>query len=454
MLLVGVTTVFLTSCVASIPKEFSFNITKEKLPDNWASTALQIDEIESQSILALVSDETVWRYVQEAMVLSPDLKDASLKLKEAQLVAGRDSAGLFPSLTLDTSAGRSKSSETSLGKSKPDNSISAGLSVSWEMDVWGKLDDQIEADEEEILATSDDLKAARALLSANILRAWVRHSSYAQIIAIEKARIDSLGLAETVIEDRFNNGLGDLGDLDAARSATASAKATLAVRINSLKKEERRLSVLAGRLPRDRFAYSTGLPEVSLPGVDAPANVIGRRPDLKAAFRRIKAADKNAMATYKDILPSFKLTSSVTKNGTNLPELLRFDPAWTLVSALSAPIFDAGLRKTRTEIAENKAHRQWLDYRIKLLNALEEIENALDLEESLHSQAENRLEAEKFADAAYQQQVEKYASGLTDVVTLLTAERTAFDAKIDSLNAHQQRLENRITLALALGYEE
>lgn len=442
----------LTGCIASLPKKFSFNVDKQVLPENWVTASEDIKTIDTPKLDDLINDEGVQALIISALVNSPNVRQSALRLKEAELAIGRESSALWPSVTINTNGKRSKEGETSEGRSPVKNSVDASLGLSWELDIWGRLSDTRNATELEADAVVDDVRGVRSLLVANLMRSWVKRGSSFEIAKVESDRIHSLETAEDIIAGRYADGLGNLGDLDAARSATQSAFATWQIRINDYEQETRRLNVLSGQVPSYERGSPQRLAHISLPALDTPINVIGRRPDMAAAFRRIKSADKTASATYKDILPSFKLSADVTASGSRLSQIVRFDPAWSLIGALSAPIFDAGLRKTKTEIAETVAQRQWENYRTKLLSALEEVENALALERNLKAQEDARLKARDYAISSYQQQLEKYSAGLSDVITLLTSERTAFDAKIAYLDVRRQRMENRIILALALGF--
>lgn len=449
---VGLMATSLTGCLASIPEAFSLKAEEQALPDDWVAMSTEVQAIENVRLQSLQGNSALDSLIDFALNESPDVRQSALRLKEAELAIGREHSALWPSLSLDASGKRAKDRDASSDTSSIGNTVSSSVGLTWELDLWGRLSDLEQASALEADAVMNDLRGVRSLLIANMMRTWVRLGANHEIVELEKKRINSLQTAEDIISSRYSSGLGDLGDLDAARSATQSAYATLSERKNDHEQEVRRLNVLVGDLPGNRLHTPKALPTISMPMADTPMNVIGRRPDIIAAFGRIKSADKTALATYKDILPSFKLSADVSGSGSRLSDVFRSGSAWSLIGALSAPIFDAGLRKTNTEISEARAQRQWEDYRLKLLIALEEVENALAFDRHLGIQEGARFKAREHAKSAHKQQLEKYSAGLSDVITLLTSERTAFDATVAYLNVRRQRMENRIILALALGF--
>ncbi|WP_315984081.1 TolC family protein [Aliamphritea spongicola] len=163
------------------------------------------------------------------------------------------------------------------------------------------------------------------------------------------------------------------------------------------------------------------------------------------------AADAQASATHKQLLPSFNLTASLSNSAGNLGDLLSGSTAWSLLGQLTAPLFNAGRLKADAEIADLQAERSYLSYQQALLNAVNEVETALGQETSLAEQQTQLQAAVKHSEASLEHYQARYRNGLNDVLDLLTAQQNAFNNRIRLLEIQQARLTNRITLGLALG---
>lgn len=193
------------------------------------------------------------------------------------------------------------------------------------------------------------------------------------------------------------------------------------------------------------------VPKISAPPVLLPAQVLANRPDLQSAYLRIRAADKRTEVAYKQLLPNFSLTTTLSNGGENLERLLQGSPVWNLLGQLTAPLFNAGRLKAAAETSELDAELSYLSYQQTLLNAILEVENTLDQESSL-AQQEQELESalDNSHDSLSHYQT-RYREGVSDILNLLSAQQNAYEAQTQVIQIQQARLINRINLGLALG---
>ena len=419
------------------------------LPSGWKS--LLIEDVDPAVTLeSLTKDEGLRSKIIAVLEGNPSLERAALNLKSTGVLATRGERALEPTLTLLGDAQRAKSE----GNQPRTTSHTATLTFAWELDVWSRLADAGEAAEYDHTAAEADLRAARSSLIAQTMTNWVRMGGQSARIRLQQTRIASLRKTEDVVADRFRRGVGSLDDLEAARAATAAAEADLITRQQAYRSLRRQMDVLAGDFPTDEAEAPNEIVDIDLPRPETPLQAIGRRADVASAFVTGLAAGKRADVAYKDLLPRFSLSATLSEAAGSPSATFQGGPAWTLLANLTAPLLDGGARRAALSQAEITEARTWLLYRESLLNAVLEVENTLSEE---HTQADREAAlARSYAHAreSYQLFQRRYAEGLADIVTLLQAERTVFDARDAWLLTRQARMENRIALGQALGLSQ
>jgi len=211
--------------------------------------------------------------------------------------------------------------------------------------------------------------------------------------------------------------------------------------------------VLAGRYPAALIQTSGDLPPLPPPvPAGLPAELVGRRPDLAAARERLLAADARLASARAALYPRLSLTASGGRSSGELGDLLDGEFAvWNLVGNLSQPLFQGGRLRAGVDLASAGREGAVAAYAQTLLQAYAEVESALDAETYLQTQEQALCSAADEALAARRLAEERYARGLTDMVTLLTAQNSAFESESRWLATRRQQLEARLDLHLALG---
>ena len=150
--------IFLSGCMASFPKAFAPNVIDQKLPHSWSAQTQEIRSVGDPNLRSLIDQGDARSLIDKALADNPSIRESALKLREAQLGVTRDSAGLWPTLSLDPSAKRSKAAETAKGRNPVLNNFDVSAGVSWEIDVWGRMADNRTATQLEKEAVEDDLR--------------------------------------------------------------------------------------------------------------------------------------------------------------------------------------------------------------------------------------------------------------------------------------------------------
>ena len=218
------------------------------------------------------------------------------------------------------------------------------------------------------------------------------------------------------------------------------------------------IGALRGELVGSRLRRGADLSKVIEAGLKRtlragiPSDLLRQRPDIDAAFQRIRAADARVQVAHADLFPSFALTASGGQSSSVLSDLARHGfSSWSVLGSLSQPLFDGGQRRAELGAAGKRAEQNYQHYRATVLNALREVENALGSERYLRTEEAARLQAFAAARSAETRTRRDFEAGITELLNLLLAQRQAFATEERTITLRAARLTNRVTLALALG---
>ncbi len=443
----------LTGCAGLSTPDRSISASEAKSSiTNWdydQSGANQVTQLDD--LIGIEELDTLLSYAFEN---NPGLRQTKLAFAITQRQYDATSGRQLPTVSATLSDSRLDS---------PEDVYSAGLNVSWELDLWRKLADESQAAAMDIASSEASLQAARDSLAAGMMRTWLQISQYHQLLTIETDRLKTLERNQQLVTQRYRSGLGDLEELDNARTSSASTRATIADYEEKLAQSIRNLKQQLGILSSDSVNDVTSLvdvlvssiaadfPEVMLPLSAIPQQDLGRRPDLQEAYANIQAAHYRSKVAYKDLLPSITLTGSLTNSGNSLNDVLTGSPAWSLLGQLTAPLFQGGQLRAAADIAEMRAEQAFWAYQETLIGAVKEVNDALGQEQSLQRQQKHIREALENAQRSVDHYQSKYRQGLVDILDLLSVQQQTFDLQAQLIQTTYNRLTNRIDLGLSLG---
>jgi NodT family efflux transporter outer membrane factor (OMF) lipoprotein len=432
----------LSGCVTTQTDD---NLDRAKQETN-AYTQWDIEQSQGQQVsylTDLITDPNLDRLISQALKANPDLHRTILALQITKAQRRVTDADKLPSVSLDIDADSESDDGDSYGSS---------LDVSWELDLWDKLGDSSSAARLDVDASAINLQSARDSLAANVMRSYLSLARYQQLIEIETQRVALLTSNEAIIMQRYRSGLGDLEELDDARSSSASSRSSLVGYQQNLRTEQRTLSLLLGQKNTElTLPKLDAFPEVITPLAQLPEQDLGRRPDLKQAYAEIEAQQYRTQVAYKALLPSISLSASVSIDGDTPRDALIASPVWALLGSLTAPLFQGGQLRALAKVEELTTEQLYWTYQESLLNAVSEVEDALDQEQSLARQQQHLTEALASSQRSAANYKDKYRQGLVDMLDLLTVQQQSFDQQVNLVQTIYNRLANRVDLGLALG---
>ncbi len=333
------------------------------------------------------------------------------------------------------------------------NSFGLGLGVSWEVDLWGRLRASHAAALADVEASEADLAAACLSLSARAVRGYFALTAARHQVDLAERAVESYERAAKEVGDRVVAGLSPALDDRLARTDLARGKAALAEREATYARERRLLEVLLGRYPAGTIDPSTDLPGTGAPvPAGLPAEMIARRPDVAAAERRVAAADSRVVAARRALYPRLSLTASGGTSSDSFSDLLDGDfRVWSIAGNLLQPIFEGGRLRARIDLESATAKEALESYANTVLTALREVETALAIESVLAAQEKELAESVVRANEARDLAADRYRLGVDGLLVVLEAQRRAIDNESRLIAVRRLRLDNRISLHLALG---
>jgi outer membrane protein, multidrug efflux system len=421
-----------------------------ELPQAWKQSAPRFAE--DGRWWQIYQDLQLDKTIDEALANNGDLLIAAARVDEARALAAEARSFLLPRIDAQGSASRDRiSTATALvppGAPREFSTYRGTLSLSYELDLFGRLRSNVTAARAELAASEAAREAVRLALAAEVAKSYYSLRSFEQQVNLTRQtlalREEALGL------QRKRRNAGVIGDYELRQleAEVAAARAQLPGLEQAREREEVALQVLLGREPKQVFESQIvrreGQDEKLMPPVvpaGMPSELLLRRPDLVAAERRLAAANARVAVARAEMFPSISLTGFLGSESASLSNLFS-GPAgiFQLAAAVTQPIFSGGRTEARTAAAEARERAAVVEYRQAVRTAFSEVRNALVAQ----TRARETYEAETARADALAETLRlarlRYASGIASQLEVMDAERgllAARAARIDALRAHR-----------------
>jgi NodT family efflux transporter outer membrane factor (OMF) lipoprotein len=424
------------------------------------ATAQHIDlgkEIEG-NWWTLFRSAAIDKLVAQAVQHNLTIASSAATLKQAQEFALAKAGTQYPQVAMTAGAGRQKYGDQFLGgfaNIPPFTYFSFGPSVSYTLDYTGGVKRSVEQQYALAEVQHHQLDAAYLTVTGQaVMQALSMASARAQIATVETILAqdrDNLKLVKTA----FDNGSVAREDVVSAESQIANDMTLLPPLREDLSKARHALSVVLGRGPSSELPAEVDLADLTLPldiPVSLPSELAHRRPDILAAEARLHAATSAVGVAESNLYPKIALTATASQQALKPDELFNHaSNAWSIISGLTAPVFDGGTLRAEKRAAVEAMHASAADYEQTVLEAFAQV---ADLLEALDHDAE-QLDAQVQAQQAAQMSLDlarlSYKEGNTGILTVLDAERSYQQARLGYVRTVVQRYGDTVQLFLALG---
>ena len=419
-------------------------------PDRWQAAVVESPSA-FHAWLDDFSSPRLHDLVNEALLQNHTVRQAAYRRAAARERMAMADALFWPTVQVDWDRSRARS--VSGGKAVTRTTYALGGLVSWELDLWGRMAASQRTTASQTMAVEDDWKAARFSLAADVVRHWFAVLASGQQWRLAVQSLASYRRSLEVVEQQYRSGLGEALDLRLVRAEVADAENTLALRRREKEVALRAIEIVLGRYPSGELQADVALPRIVTPvPVGLPSDLLARRPDLRAAEHRLTAAGEQVESARRNRLPTLRLSARSGHSSQALRDLLDWDTlVWNLVAGLVQPVFQGGRLKAEVALARIERKEAWAVYAQALLVAFQEVETALVAETYYRVQEEALVRAKAEASMAADLARSRYQNGLVNIMTLLESQRRAYHAESAQVRVAQERLNNRVTLYLALG---
>jgi NodT family efflux transporter outer membrane factor (OMF) lipoprotein len=402
-----------------------------------------------------LNDPLLSELVADALQTSPDLRNATARLREARARRAVAGSERFPSVTAAGSASRSRTSEET-GSGDTRELFSAGFDASWELDLFGGITRGIEAAEANLESSVADLHDTQVTLVAEVATNYVEVRSLQIRLRIARDNLASQSETLQLTDWRAQAGLVSNQDVDQARSNREQTRAQIPSLETALAEAEHRLDILLGKTPgtlHPRLTTAADLP--ALPEeivVSIPADTLRQRPDVRAAERTLAAETARVGVAEAARYPSFTLSGSIGLEALTLGALGNSGAATSsLLAGITAPVFDAGRLRNQVEIQDAVREQAQVAYEQTVLSALQEVENALVALARNSQRSEALVIATKSAGNAAEMARQRYSAGLIDFQSVLDTERSVRSVEDSLATSRADGVLALIRLYKALG---
>ena len=388
---------------------------------------------------------------------SPDLAAALARYYQAAAFSDQMRSGLFPSLVLGANAQRDGLSNMRplrpANSANNYNSFTAGVQADYELDLWGRIRNEVAAAGAQAQAYGADLESARLSLQAQLADDYIVLRGLDQQIALLNETVSAYEKALALTQARHAGGIA--AGLDVARAQTqldtsrSLAEQTLALRAVS----EHAIAALIGESASE-FSIAPRLTPLALPDVPVgvPATLVQRRPDIAAAQRRFAAANASVGVARAAFFPAVTLSAALGNQSTQAGNWLSAPNAfWSVGPSLLFTLFDAGKRKAQVAQAQAALDESGSLYRGVVLTAFQQVEDSLALTHHYGIAASEEHSAMTAAQRSLDLSLIQYREGATSYLDVVTSQTVSLQTELTAVDLDTRELRASVQLIRALG---
>lgn len=384
--------------------------------------------------------------VEQAFKGNKNLASAVKNIETARLKISSARAAAGPSIGLSAGADVSYNSETKITQE-----YSVTPTISWDIDIWGKIRRQTEAAGASYRATEYEVRAIAQTLAADVATTYFTAQSYQEALRIAENTFASRQRSQVLMDSMYKYGYISEVDLSQSRASMSQAGATVEQYRRALEQSVLALNLLLGENPRPIEIGEIKNITLAIP-TGIPSALLERRPDVMQAYYGVKEANAMIGVAVANRLPSLSLTGDggfvkTIVDGTSSGKPV----AWSGAAQLIAPILNWGTLRRNEKIARIQTEQAVINYEQSMLNAINEVEKtlvAIDTYGRELAQSEVVVNSSKVAGNLTK---ELYRSGSSSYLDVLDADRTLFSAQLQYVQTINNRLSSYITLYKALG---
>ena len=401
-------------------------------------------------------DPLLNKYVEQMLDENLELKEAAQRIVQARQKLAISRGEYFPSISNDLSASRGFAPSSNTNQRVYSSTYAGDVDVSWQIDLFGKIRRGVESRKATFKATIYDREALAHLLIADLVESRINISVYAKLLNFAQESMESQKKIYELQKKRYENGANQtlLSDVLLAKDGYNSLKADVGFYERTLAAEIYFIDSLLGQKPGTTKPLESDFPMLELQEVPIclPASLLDRRPDLRAASLRQKAANADIGVAIADLYPSLSITGSVGVQSDISDGILSSSQLTSsILGGVTTKIFQGGALRANIKLQKSEAEELAINYSNQVLTALREVETALKNDKELKKEVEYKKSSTDALQKAEKISNSRYNRGVESLKDLLEVKKLRYQVEKSHLNKIQENLSNRISLYLALG---
>lgn len=361
-------------------------------------------------------------------------------------------AAYYPQIGLNAGYSRSHQERVSA------NHWEAGATVNWEIDLFGKITSQVRQKKAQYRASRADWVGAMVSMAAGIADTYVQLRVWEAELQVAREQIKTQDSIAQLVTARYESGLGAKPQVDQAMALLYTTRATIPTLVSSISSAKSSLALLVGRYPADiepLLESGTGLPQYLQPvSAGVPSELLRRRPDIVAAEQTLAAAAASVGIAKKDFLPTLSLQGSVGVGAARPGDMFTRDGfTYSVAPTLSWTLFDGMARSASVAAARDEMEAQLANYNYTVMNAYNEVENAMTSYVNYTRQITDYESAVRSSTEFLDLELDLYTQGLAPYSDVATAQQNVLANTNSLIMARGNALGALISLYKALGGE-
>jgi len=427
------------------------------VPEGWRDSTISTQD-SSYANLAwweVLGDTTLQQLVRVALRENRDLRVALANVNEARARLGIQRLEFLPQINVTGTAAAVNVNDTLLGlRTGTYGFFELGATLSWELDLFGRLRRLNESAKASLLATEYGRRGVIMTVVGDVARAYLELRDLDQQTVIAESLVVTRRRSLDLARSRFQGGLTSELDVRQGEAELAKADGRVAnIRLQASEKEQE-LNVLLGRMPgtvpRGAALMNQNFRTQIPPGL--PSSLLQRRPDIRAAEQELRAANAQIGAAIAARFPTISLTGAGGWRTDDIGNLFKAGTGfWHLATNVLLPILNAGRSGKQVQVERARTEAAVARYDQVVLNAFAEVENGLVELQQLQIQVGAAVRQVAAARRAVVLAADRYQGGVDSYTTLLDAQRVLGDAELGESSVQRQQRVAVVQLYRALG---
>jgi multidrug efflux system outer membrane protein len=455
--------VFITLISCKVSKDIE--TPKDAFPENFRNASVSKDttSIADLEWKNFFTEKNLIQLIDSAVTRNNDLQIATKNIEIAQFRFTQSKWGNVPQANLFVNASTSNPSDNSftgmnlnqaLGQKHIDD-YSAGASLAWEADIWGKIKNQKKGAYATYLQSEEVKKALQTTIVANVSKGYYNLLMLDAQLDIARKNLKLNDSTSKIIQLKYDAGQVTSLAIQQSEAQQLNAAQLIPLLEQNIAIQENALSVLTGSFPNSK-ARNTPLTAIELKNntaIGIPSSLVSRRPDVKSAELALKVANANVGITKADLYPALKITaqggvnSFETSSWFNIPASL----FGTVAGGLTQPLLNNKRVRTQYNIAKAEREKAVLSFRQSVLVAVTEVADALVKVEKLEQQESFLEQRVKTLQQAIKNSNLLFKNGMAEYLEVLSAQANLLQSELELANMKREQLTATIELYRALG---